>query len=416
MHTPTNPIPSIGLPGYEAELLANQRDALRRATVATAGMLLVFTLFDLFHAPQAWALLFGLRLAAAGSMLLIGQVVQRKGSPVFALLFIGLAILSATQEASVLLTGGAQGPYLIFFLAVIGGVGVMVPMRQRQAIAVQAAALSIALLPLCFALRRTDWLPLATQGSLLVCVSIAAVVGARTQDALRRREHRARAEAARLIGLVNLGTLAGGLAHELAGPLTFVNLELDQLAQDLAGNPEALGKISAARAGLSRMTGTLTAMRKGARFSNGEARKVRLCDEVDLALALFAHRLRGQVKIERDFAPDAPAISCQPTLLGQVLVNLIVNALDALAQQEERRLFVRVRAGVVEVEDNGPGVPEHLRGRVFEPFFSTKGEDGNGLGLWISSEIARVHGGKLEAESGGSGGALFRLTLPVSPA
>ena len=71
---------------------------------------------------------------------------------------------------------------------------------------------------------------------------------------------------------------------------------------------------------------------------------------------------------------------------------------------------------MVEVEDNGPGVPEHLRGRVFEPFFSTKGEDGNGLGLWISSEIARVHGGKLEAESGGSGGALFRLTLPVSPA
>jgi two-component system sensor histidine kinase HupT/HoxJ len=69
----------------------------------------------------------------------------------------------------------------------------------------------------------------------------------------------------------------------------------------------------------------------------------------------------------------------------------------------------------VEVENSGPGIPDALRTRIFEPFFSTKGDKGNGLGLWISSEIARVHGGQLLALPG-QRGALFRLSLPLETA
>src|SRR5205085_2844459 len=89
----------------------------------------------------------------------------------------------------------------------------------------------------------------------------------------------------------------------------------------------------------------------------------------------------------------------------------------AVAGAPHPRIALRVRreggVALVEVEDNGPGVPKELRAKIFEPFFSTKGDSGNGLGLWISSEIARMHGGALSVARGTSGGALFRLELPI---
>jgi len=155
-------------------------------------------------------------------------------------------------------------------------------------------------------------------------------------------------------------------------------------------------------------------------MAGGEQREVMLPHEVDLALTLVAQRMRsGGVTAHREYSPDVPLVSCQPTLLGQVLVNLMINALDAMAGQPDGKLTLRVRrengAALVEIEDTGPGVPEGLRTRIFEPFFSTKGDKGNGLGLWISLEIARVHGGELSAHSGARG-ALFRLALPTNGA
>jgi two-component system C4-dicarboxylate transport sensor histidine kinase DctB len=161
------------------------------------------------------------------------------------------------------------------------------------------------------------------------------------------------------------------------------------------------------------------AMRQGARLANGDLRDVVVHEEVDQALTLVAQRLRtAGVTVVREYAPDTPVVSCQPTLLGQLLVNLLLNAVDAMGSRRDSRLTLRVCGGaggaVVEVEDNGPGVPAGLEERIFEPFFSTKGEKGNGLGLWISSEIARVHGGTLAALPRPKG-ALFQLSLPVEP-
>src|SRR5204863_9604484 len=114
---------------------------------------------------------------------------------------------------------------------------------------------------------------LTTSGSYLAAVGVVAALGAGLQEKLRRREHRARVEVARQIGLINLGTLAGGLAHELSTPLTWVSVELESLELDpLAASVKE--KVLAARAGTSRMREVLVAMRQGARFAGGEMRDV----------------------------------------------------------------------------------------------------------------------------------------------
>jgi signal transduction histidine kinase len=408
---------SVTLPEYETELAANQRTAMRTAALIAAPLLLAFTLLDRATVPDFWLPLLGVRLVAAAVLAVIARLANRLESP-FPLTVASVAAICATIEAGVFATGGAHSPYLTSNIVVLAGVGILLPLTALQSASLQVLGLLIAIVPLLFRMQPGDDLALATAGSYLVAIATVAVAGAQLQDTLRRREHRARVEVARQIGLINLGTLAGGLAHELSTPLTWVSVELESLAADpLAASVKE--KVLAARAGTSRMREVLIAMRQGARFAGGELREVMLSQEVDLALTLVAQRMRASgVTLSREYSPDVPLVSCQPTMLGQVLVNLLINALDAMTGQNEARLTVRVRTepgyAYVEVEDSGPGIPEELRTRIFEPFFSTKGEAGNGLGLWISSEIARMHGGELEALAGADG-ALFRLSFPVDP-
>ncbi|HTO99702.1 MAG TPA: ATP-binding protein [Myxococcales bacterium] len=406
---------SVTLPEYETELVANQRTALRTAALLAAPILLVFSLLDRATAPERWIPLLCVRIAAALALALVARLTVRSDRSV-RLTALAVAVICAAIEAGVFATGGARSPYLTSNIAVLAGVGILVPLTARQSIAVQLVGLGVTLLPLLLFLHPGDTLPLLTSASYLFTVSIVAVAGAHLQDVLRRREHRARVEVARQIGLINLGTLAGGLAHELSTPLTCVAVELESLEHDPLPAPTR-EKVAAARAAAARMREVLIAMRQGARFASSELREVMLPQEVDLAATLVSQRMRALgVTLEREYAANVPMVSCQPTLLCQVLVNLMLNALDAMTGQAGARLTVRVRSdsrrALVEVEDTGPGIPEPLRERIFEPFFSTKGEKGNGLGLWISAEIARLHGGELVAMDGLKG-ALFRLSLPA---
>jgi signal transduction histidine kinase len=406
---------SVTLPEYETELAVNQRKALRVAALLAAPLLLAFTVLDRSTAPAHWASLLVIRIVAAAGLLLVGVLTQRLPNPV-PLAALAIALICGTIEAGVLATGGAQSPYVTSHTLVMAGVGILIPLTAVQSLTMQVVGLAIALLPLLSRMEPGDGLALTTSASYLVTIAIVVVAGAHLQDSLRRREHRARVEVARQIGLINLGALAGGLAHELSTPLTWVSVELEGLEMDPVAAP-VLDKVRAARAGTARMREVLIAMRQGARLASGELRDVILSSEVDLALTLVTQRMRSSaVNLVREYAADVPMVSCQPTLLGQVLVNLLVNALDAMSAQQDAQLTVRVRRGedcaVVEVEDCGPGIPEQNRTRIFEPFFSTKGEKGNGLGLWISSEIARIHGGELSAHAGAKG-ALLRLSLPT---
>ncbi len=401
------------LPSYREELVPSQYASLRVASLLAAALGVLFILLDGLLTPD-WIRMVPLRLGGSAFLLLIARAAeQRRGHPLF-LAACAVAIVAGTLEVAVLGTGGAASPYLFSMLLVQAGISILIPMSMTQAAGLNVETMSIALFPLLIpGVPPAQQVALIVAASYLSCMWVVSVAGAAVQDRLRRREYQARAELARHFGLLNLGTLAGGLAHELSNPLNALGLQVEMLDRDPEGVEKRVEKL---RGSVERMRNILEAMKNGARITGGERRLVDLAHEVDLAYTLMEGRLRNRVALVRAYA-EVPPIFCQPTLLGQVLVNLLANAADAVAGRPHPRIALRVRSegtlALVEVEDNGPGVPREISERIFEPFFSTKGDKGNGLGLWISSQIARVHGGTLTVTRGSSGGALFRLALPI---
>ena len=404
------------MPTYAEELAHAQLSSLRLACLLAAPILVAFALLDRAFAPGSFVPLLGLRLAAALLLLGCARLAEKQAARPVVIAFVAVGLIAATVEVATFFTGGVAGPYIFSTLILQAGVAMLVPLRWQQAALLNAEALAIALVPLV-TLQRPGNVQLAVIGSYLATMAVVSVAGAGLQDRLRRREHTARGEFARHAGLLNLGTLAGGLAHELSNPLNALGLQVEMLSRD-PDPSHSEKRVEKIKGNLERMRNILEAMRNGARLSGGDRRPVDLAREADLAFTLMETRLRRRANLVRAYA-ELPPVFCQPTLLGQVLVNLLANAADAVSGKAEPRIALRVRRdgphAVVEVEDNGPGVPEELRTRIFEPFFSTKGDSGNGLGLWISSEIARVHGGALSVARGSFGGALFRLELPIDP-
>jgi signal transduction histidine kinase len=141
---------------------------------------------------------------------------------------------------------------------------------------------------------------------------------------------------------------------------------------------------------------------------------------IEDTIAILGHKLR-QVTLERDFDEDLPKITALGTELNQVWTNLIDNAVDAVSEVAGGVVTVRTRPGegtvVIEVEDNGPGIPDEIRPRIFDTFFTTKPPgSGSGLGLHIVRNIVVLeHNGDLTVESE-PGRTLFRVELPVEGA
>jgi signal transduction histidine kinase len=127
-------------------------------------------------------------------------------------------------------------------------------------------------------------------------------------------------------------------------------------------------------------------------------------------------------EIERHYAADLPPVPCQPGAINQVLLNLILNAAQALEGSGKSlpgRILLTTRAEegmvAVEVADTGPGIPAAIRARIFDPFFTTKPVGkGTGQGLAICLDIVRRHGGRLEAGGAEGEGAVFTLRLPLT--
>jgi signal transduction histidine kinase len=152
-----------------------------------------------------------------------------------------------------------------------------------------------------------------------------------------------------------------------------------------------------------------------ARPPRSERRRADLVEVVQRAAALVEGRARRQkvsVRLELPLAPADAAID--PEQIQQVLVNLLLNALDALPRGGAVRVEVEPGAEsvVVRVRDNGPGVPAAIRGRLFEPFVTSK-PDGVGLGLSICKRLIEAHGGSIQVENAPGGGALVMFDLPV---
>jgi PAS domain S-box-containing protein len=220
--------------------------------------------------------------------------------------------------------------------------------------------------------------------------------------------------------LAALGSLLAGVAHELNNPLSVVVARAVMLEEEsYPAGQAAAAKIRTAAERCARIVRTFLAM---ARQQPPERVSVAINDVVSAALDISAYTVRtSSIEVAVDLAADIPPILADPDQLHQVLLNLIVNAQQVLQDRPgPRRLRVAsrydpdARAIRIAVADNGPGIPEHLRARVFEPYFTTKPTGlGTGMGLAVSHGIVEAHGGTLTLDCPGIGGAVFTIKLPV---
>jgi C4-dicarboxylate-specific signal transduction histidine kinase len=218
--------------------------------------------------------------------------------------------------------------------------------------------------------------------------------------------------------LATVGQLAAGLAHELNEPLGAI-LGFSQLAKKAPQLPEGAGrdidKVIEAALHAREIVGQLMLF---ARRSPPTRAWVKLNTVVDGSLALVAARITDRgVTVVRDFEPRLPAILADAVQLHQVVVNLAVNALQAL--HDGGTLTLRTRSEplhvTLTVEDSGTGMTPDVAARAFEPFFTTRNPgEGTGLGLSIVQGIVLSHGGTIEFDSRPDAGTRFVVRLPRS--
>ncbi|XXF77546.1 ATP-binding protein [Myxococcaceae bacterium GXIMD 01537] len=382
----------------------------------------------------AWVLTFVLLGLALGAGRVTGRVAGTAA---------GLASL-ANLVVMVDFTGGLHSPYFPF-IHTLPPIIAIFSHGERLPVPVTVAA-GFAALMLMLGLSGAHPRDFLVQGLTFAFVALAALIGSQTywkmreaeQEARRQRldtvEQLAESERLRLLAerqrsdverLVVVGRLAAGVAHEINNPLAYVKSNLKFLEEELLraqapmDREELFQLLEETQQGVLRIQQIVTDLRQFSRDSGGTEEEC----SVDAALA-EAHRLAnvrlhslGETVLE--VAPGLPRVCLGQRQLVQVMVNLLLNAADALESSPERRVArvvvraTRAEGGVLlEVEDNGPGIAPEAFARLFEPFFTTKPAGrGTGLGLALSREYVARGGGTLTAHNRPEGGARFVLTL-----
>jgi C4-dicarboxylate-specific signal transduction histidine kinase len=248
--------------------------------------------------------------------------------------------------------------------------------------------------------------------------------------------------------MASLGELTAGIAHEIQNPLNFVN-NFSDINAELAGElKEALGKgdleevralaedIISNQGKISehgkRADSIVKNMLQHSRTSSGTKEPTDLNKLADEYLRLAYHGFRAKDKsfntnIRTNLDPNLPSIPVVPQDLGRVLLNLFNNALYAVNERKktsgegyepEISLSSEINNGkvILTVTDNGPGIPAQIREKIFQPFFTTKPTgEGTGLGLSLSYDIVKAHGGEIKLEINPKGGTSFIVQLPEKP-
>ena len=272
-----------------------------------------------------------------------------------------------------------------------------------------------------------------SDGSQFPCEARARVVTYRGESvrmvAIRDLTERKQLEARLALAdrLASMGTLAAGVAHEINNPLSYILLNLEIAQSELANaSPErpathALSSVRDALEGTERVKRIVSDLRSFSRGSGDETASVDLERTVSFARAISANEVRHRATLDVRLA-GLPPVRGNETRLGQVFLNLIMNAAQSIpdgSAGSQRISIVGRREGdawvVVDVSDTGAGIPREILPRIFEPFVTSKSRaEGTGLGLSIAQSILTAMGGSISVTSTVGRGTTFTLRLPVA--
>jgi signal transduction histidine kinase/ActR/RegA family two-component response regulator len=240
--------------------------------------------------------------------------------------------------------------------------------------------------------------------------------------------------------LASIGLLAAGVAHEINNPAAFVLANIEALAGHLrlieerlreAPDPEKARRglsdvlfeanmiLQESKEGMARIHRIVRDLGSFSHVDEEANAPVNVNLAIESALGMLRNELKYRARVERELKASRP-VRASGARLGQVFLNLILNAAQALDEAQAKRNLVRVRSFdegpdvVIEVSDNGPGIPEEVLPRIFESFFTTKPRGmGTGLGLPISLGIVRSLGGEIVVDTRPGAGATFRVRVPA---
>ncbi len=280
--------------------------------------------------------------------------------------------------------------------------------------------------------------PMRTGGELTHAIVVS-------HDSVERRQSQARLLLTDR--MVSVGTLAAGVAHEINNPLAFLLTSLDSAVDRLAtlersemglapqgapgregGSAASMGladvraAIVEAQEGAERVRDIVRDLRTFSRGDDGARAPVSVERVLESSIRMAWNEIRHRARLVRQYG-GVPQVEAEAARLGQVFLNLILNAVQAIPEGDVQRNEIRVTTRVdtegrvvAEVRDSGQGMPAAVQQRLFEPFFTTKPVGvGTGLGLYICRHIVTDLGGAIQVESAPGEGSLFRITLPPAP-
>jgi len=240
------------------------------------------------------------------------------------------------------------------------------------------------------------------------------------KERLRQNERMFRAEQ-----LATMGQFAAGIAHELRNPLTVIRSTVQYLASDFAEDTDQRKLANDILHEVDRLNNIVSNLLSLAQPAESKPEQIDIPQEIDHCLDFIEAKAKSQnVRLETDFENDLPKLAFDPAELRQLLLNVIMNGLQAMPKGGVLSIKAHKLAEanldstsggkkiLIEVEDEGPGIPAHLRGKVFEPFFTTK-PGGTGLGLAICNSIVKRYNGEIWVDEAKGGGTEVKIALPV---
>ncbi len=272
-------------------------------------------------------------------------------------------------------------------------------------------------------LRWLEWRSISSPDQQLVYAAARDVTKQREGEDAR---HRMQAQLLIAERMASVGRLAAGVAHEINNPLSFVIANqqlvlraLRQLPPDQM--PEQAELVAVLAEGTDRIRRIVVGLQSFSKAGEGHRALVKVESVADRTIELVSEELQRCCRVVRRFG-DTPPVEVDEARLNEVLVNLLLNAIEAMTPGTAERSEVRVITStdargwvVIAIEDTGQGVPAESLSRIFDPFFTTKPPgQGAGLGLTICHNIVREMGGELTVSSPPQGGAVFRVALPAT--